>query len=52
MQNAPRQPGREVLPTSASVPIGVSMRAGLSTSPRTTMAAARSGLIAGTGLSR
>ncbi|PQM44096.1 hypothetical protein C1Y40_05744 [Mycobacterium talmoniae] len=40
------------MPASASVPVGVSIRAGFSTSPRTTIAAACSALIGGTGLSR
>src|SRR3954469_1093751 len=43
--------GGKYIPTSASVPTGVSIRAGLSTRPRTTIAAACSALIAGIGLS-
>ena len=39
------------MPTSASVPIGVSILAGFSTRPRTTIAAACSAVIGGTGLS-
>src|SRR3954467_7843758 len=39
------------MPTSASVPIGVSILAGLSTRPRTTIAAACSTVMGGTGLS-
>ena len=52
MQHAAGQLRREVMPTSASVPSGVSMRAGFSTRPRTTIAAACSAVIGGTGLSR
>ncbi|MGY4653360.1 hypothetical protein ACVWWN_007156 [Mycobacterium sp. URHB0021] len=52
MQRPPRQYRREVVPEICDPAEGVSIRAGFSTKPRTTIAAACPALIGGTGFKR